>query len=60
LVLFFFSSGYLLVDYGLVTANNEITQWMLRQKEIANYKLRKEALKDETVTRRRVATFQSK
>lgn len=43
LVLFFFSTGYLLVDYGLVTVNNEITQWMLRQKEIANYKLRKEA-----------------
>lgn len=41
LVLFFFASGYLLVDYGLVTANNEITQWMLRQKEIANYLARK-------------------
>jgi hypothetical protein len=60
LVLFFFATGYILVDYGLVQANAEITTWMLRQKEINAYKSRKEAQKDETVTRRKVATFQSK
>jgi len=32
---------------------------MLRQKEINAYKSRKEAQKDETVTRRKVATFQN-
>jgi hypothetical protein len=30
IVLFFFGSGYLLVDYGLFTANATITSWMLR------------------------------
>jgi hypothetical protein len=30
LVLFFFMSGYMLVDYGLTTANNEINTWLQR------------------------------
>lgn len=34
-VLFFFCSGYLLVDYGLVMANNEINSWLIKQKELA-------------------------
>lgn len=60
LVLFFFATGYMLVDYGMVSANVEITSWMLRQKEISAYKARKAAQQDETLTRRKVTGFLSK
>lgn len=60
LLFIFFIAGYLMVDHGLVTANAEINTWMFRQKEIAAYKKKKEALKDLTVTKRKVAAYQSK
>lgn len=60
LVLFFFMSGYMLVDYGLTTANNEINTWLQRQKEIATYKQRKEARRDHTLTTKKVTTYHSK
>lgn len=60
LTLFFFCSGYLLVDYGLVMANNEINNWLIKQKEFDQYKQRKAALKDETITRKKVTTYHSK
>ena len=59
-MLFFFASGYLLLDYGLVTANAEITHWMLKQKEIAAFKAKKDALKDVSVIRSKVGAYKSK
>lgn len=59
-LLFLISTGYLLVDYGLITVNNEINSWIMKQKELAAYKQRKDYLKDETVTRRKVAGYHSK
>jgi hypothetical protein len=59
-LLFLISTGYLLVDYGLITVNNEINSWIMKQKELAAFKQRKDYLKDETVTRRKVAGYHSK
>lgn len=59
-LLFLMSTGFLLVDYGLVTVNNELGSWIMKQKELAAYKQRKDYLKDETVTRRKVAGYHSK